>query len=123
MFLYQISGGRIAGRLGKAPIMILTTKGSKSGKQRTSPVLYLVDGENLVTVASAGSAEKNPAWFANLMYNPEASVKNQAGDENDTREESFSSGEGKAMASPHLNVPEICRIRQEDKAGNPSCHT
>jgi deazaflavin-dependent oxidoreductase (nitroreductase family) len=73
-FLYRASGGRIAGRMGKAPIMLLTTKGSKSGKQRTNPVLYMVDGENLVTVASAGGAEKNPSWFVNLMHNPEATV-------------------------------------------------
>ncbi len=75
LFLYRISGGRIAGRMGKAPIMILTTKGSRSGKNRTNPVLYLADGENLVTVASAGGAERNPSWFSNLMHNPDASVR------------------------------------------------
>ena len=74
MFLYRISGGRIAGRMGKAPIMILTTKGSRSGKLRSSPVLYMVDGEDVVTVASAGGAEKNPSWFMNLMRDPDASV-------------------------------------------------
>ena len=74
LFLYRISGGRIAGRMGKAPIMIITSKGSRSGKQRKNPVLYLADGENLVTVASAGGAEKNPSWYTNLMNNPEASV-------------------------------------------------
>lgn len=74
MFLYRISGGRLAGRMGSAPIMILTSVGSKSGRKRTNPVLYLVDGENLVTVASAGGAEKNPTWYWNLMHNPEASV-------------------------------------------------
>lgn len=73
-FLYRVSGGKVAGRLGKAPVMLLTTKGSKSGKQRTNPVLYLLDGEKIVTVASAGGAEKNPSWFVNLMHNPEAVV-------------------------------------------------
>ncbi len=73
-FLYRISGGRVPARLGKAPIMLLTTTGSKSGKRRTNPVLYMVDGVNLVTVASAGGADKNPSWFVNLMHNPEAVV-------------------------------------------------
>ena len=63
------------GRMGKAPIMLLTTTGFRSGKQRTNPVLYLVDGENLVTVASAGGAAKNPSWFVNLTHNPDAVVK------------------------------------------------
>jgi F420H(2)-dependent quinone reductase len=74
MFLYRVSGGRIAGRMGKAPIMLLTTRGSKSGKSRTNPVLYLIDGEDLVTVASAGGAERNPSWYVNLMHNPDAVV-------------------------------------------------
>jgi deazaflavin-dependent oxidoreductase (nitroreductase family) len=60
--------------MGQAPIMLLTTKGSKSGKERTNPVLYMVDGANLVTVASAGGAERNPSWFVNLMHDPKAAV-------------------------------------------------
>jgi F420H(2)-dependent quinone reductase len=74
MFLYRTSGGRIANRMGKAPIMLLTTTGFKSGTKRTNPVLYVVDGKDLATVASAGGAERNPAWFVNLMHDPEAIV-------------------------------------------------
>ncbi len=74
MFLYRASGGRVANRMQKAPIMLLTTVGSKSGKERTNPVLYVTDGEDLVTVASAGGAPKNPQWFVNLMHHPEAVV-------------------------------------------------
>jgi deazaflavin-dependent oxidoreductase (nitroreductase family) len=74
MFLYRASGGRVAARMQKAPIMLLTTTGSKSGKPRTNPVLFIVDGGDLVTVASAGGAEKNPSWFVNLMHTPEAAV-------------------------------------------------
>jgi len=73
-FLYRISGGRVPARLGKAPIMLLTTTGSKSGKRRTNPALFIVDGADLATVASAGGAAKNPSWFVNLMHNPEATV-------------------------------------------------
>jgi deazaflavin-dependent oxidoreductase (nitroreductase family) len=73
-FLYRISGGRVPGRMGNAPIMLLTTTGFKSGKQRTNPVLYMINGKDLVTVASAGGADRNPSWFVNLMRNPEAVV-------------------------------------------------
>jgi len=75
MFLYRASGGSVAARMQKAPIMLLTTTGSKSGKPRTNPVLFIVDGADLATVASAGGAEKNPSWFVNLMRTPEATVK------------------------------------------------
>lgn len=74
IFLYRLSGGRIANKMGRAPIILLTTTGSRSGKQRTNPVLFVVDGPNLATVASAGGAYRNPAWFMNLMRNPEAMV-------------------------------------------------
>jgi deazaflavin-dependent oxidoreductase (nitroreductase family) len=73
-FVYRITGGRVPSRMGTLPVMLLTTTGFKSGRQRTNPVLYLVDGENLVTAASAGGSDKNPAWLANLMHNPLAVV-------------------------------------------------
>jgi F420H(2)-dependent quinone reductase len=74
MSLYKATGGRFPSHMQRAPIMLLSTTGFKSGKQRTNPVLFIVDRENLATVASAGGAERNPAWFVNLMHNPEATV-------------------------------------------------
>jgi deazaflavin-dependent oxidoreductase (nitroreductase family) len=53
--------------------------GAKSGTKRTSPLLYFPDGEDLVIVASKGGYPKHPAWYHNLMANPETSV--QAGRE------------------------------------------
>ena len=45
MPLYRLSGGRIGGKVGRAPVLLLTTTGRKSGQQRTAPVVYLADGE------------------------------------------------------------------------------
>jgi F420H(2)-dependent quinone reductase len=75
MSLYRLSGGRVANRMQKAPILLLTTTGAKSGKKRTNPVLFIVDGPNYVTVASAGGSPRNPSWFANLMKHPEATIR------------------------------------------------
>lgn len=61
--------------MGKAPILLLTTTGRKSGMQRTNPVLYLNDGDNLVVVASAGGRDKDPYWWMNLEHNPDALVQ------------------------------------------------
>ncbi len=47
-WLYRLSGGKIAGSMKGAPIMLLTTTGRKTGKTRVTPLLYLRDGENLV---------------------------------------------------------------------------
>jgi deazaflavin-dependent oxidoreductase (nitroreductase family) len=73
--LYRRSGGRIGGRMGKAPVMLLHHVGRKSGKERVAPVLFLADGPRLVIVASKGGAAKHPAWFGNLIANPVTTVE------------------------------------------------
>jgi deazaflavin-dependent oxidoreductase (nitroreductase family) len=73
--LYRLTGGKVGGRFGKAPVLLLTTTGRKSGKQRTAPLLYLADGDDLVLVASKGGAPSHPAWFANLQAQPEVEVR------------------------------------------------
>jgi F420H(2)-dependent quinone reductase len=75
MFVYRVTGGRLGGRMVGAPVLLLTTTGRKTGKQRTSPLLYLEDGENLVIVASNGGAPRHPTWWLNLRADPEASVE------------------------------------------------
>jgi deazaflavin-dependent oxidoreductase (nitroreductase family) len=64
--LYRASGGRIGGSMKKAPVLLLTTKGRKTGKMRTTPLLYGRDGDNIVVVASVGGAPHHPNWFYNL---------------------------------------------------------
>lgn len=75
--LYKASGGRVGGHLGKtaAPVLLLTTTGRKSGKRRTTPLLYLKDGHRYVIVASVGGAPKHPAWYLNLLSNSEAAIR------------------------------------------------
>ena len=58
-----------------SPVLLLTTKGRKTGKQRTVPLLYLADGDNIVLVASNGGATKHPTWWLNLQSNPEAQIQ------------------------------------------------
>jgi F420H(2)-dependent quinone reductase len=77
VWLYRVSGGRVMGKMGKAPILLLTTTGRKSGQKRTVPLLYLEDAGRFVIVASLGGAPKHPAWFLNLESNP--SVELQVG--------------------------------------------
>lgn len=74
-FIYRTTGGKVGGRIVGGPVLLLTTTGRKSGRERTSPLLYLEDGENLVLVASNGGAPVHPAWYLNLRANPEATVE------------------------------------------------
>jgi deazaflavin-dependent oxidoreductase (nitroreductase family) len=73
--VYRATGGKLFGRMGKSPILLLNTVGRKSGKKRTSPLLYVKDGEDFVIIASKGGAPTHPAWFLNLKANPEATVE------------------------------------------------
>jgi len=73
--LYRASGGRIGGRFKVAPVLLLTTTGRKTGKQRTTPLLYAEDAGRYVVVASVGGAPKHPAWYLNLRGNPDATIQ------------------------------------------------
>ena len=73
--LYRLSGGRLMGKVGRAPVLLLTTTGRKSGQSRTAPVLYLADGERLVVIGSNAGYERPPAWALNLEAHPEAEVQ------------------------------------------------
>ena len=73
--LYRWSGGRIGGTFRGGPILLLTTRGRKTGHQRTWPLCYLVTGDELVLVASAGGAPRHPAWYLNLRANPRVSIQ------------------------------------------------
>jgi F420H(2)-dependent quinone reductase len=73
--LYRSSNGVIGGMLANSPVLLLTTTGRRSGKQRTVPLLYLMDAGNVVLVASNGGAVKHPTWWLNLQTTPEAQIQ------------------------------------------------
>ena len=73
--VYRATGGRLLGRMGRSPILILNTVGRKSGKKRATPLLYVADGEDFVIIASKGGAPSHPAWYLNLKATPDASVE------------------------------------------------
>jgi deazaflavin-dependent oxidoreductase (nitroreductase family) len=73
--VYRATKGKLFGRMGKSPILLLNTVGRKSGKKRTTPLLYVMDGEDFVLIASKGGAPTHPAWYLNLMANPDVTVE------------------------------------------------
>ncbi len=75
VFLYRVSAGRIGGKMKGGDVLLLTTTGRKTGKQRTLPLIYIMDGPAYVLTASIGGAPKSPAWFFNLRDNPQAIIQ------------------------------------------------
>jgi F420H(2)-dependent quinone reductase len=73
--LYRASRGRLFGRIGRAPVLLLTTTGRRSGRARTAPVLYIADGERFVVIGSNAGNQRAPGWALNLKANPDAEVQ------------------------------------------------
>src|SRR3712207_6091251 len=73
---YRATRGIVGHRVpGLAPMLLLDHVGAKSGKKRTTPLLYIRDGDDLVIVASKGGHPKHPGWYHNLRANPDTVVQ------------------------------------------------
>ncbi|GAA3577654.1 nitroreductase family deazaflavin-dependent oxidoreductase [Nonomuraea rosea] len=71
---FRANEGRVGGFFEGKPLVLLTTTGAKSGKQITTPVMWVADGDRYVVIASNGGADTNPAWYHNLRATPEATA-------------------------------------------------
>src|SRR4051812_48519094 len=71
---YRATDGRIGKTFKGSPVLLLDHVGRKTGKKRTSPLIYGRDGDDLVIVASYGGAKRDPVWWPNLKANPHTTV-------------------------------------------------
>lgn len=72
---FRSSGGKLGGRFDGAPVLLLTTIGAKSGQPRTSPMMYLPEGDRIIVFASNEGKDNHPSWYYNLRANPSATVE------------------------------------------------
>jgi F420H(2)-dependent quinone reductase len=75
VWLYRISSGKLGGSMNGFNVLLLTTKGRKSGKDRTVPLGAFEQQGGYVVVASNGGGPNNPAWFYNLKSNPSVTIQ------------------------------------------------
>jgi len=73
--LYRWSGGRIGGRLMGMPVLLLTTRGRRTGRERTCALMVHPHGSAFVVIASKLGGPRDPAWWKNLEARPEAEVR------------------------------------------------
>ncbi len=71
---FRANGGKVA-QFGDAPLVILNTIGAKSGQIRETPLVALVEDDNMFVFASKAGAPTNPDWYHNLKANPEITVE------------------------------------------------
>jgi deazaflavin-dependent oxidoreductase (nitroreductase family) len=76
--LIPLTQGRLSSCLGtryqRQHLLLLNTKGAKSGRPRTVPLLYFRDGRDIVLIASKGGHPRYPAWFHNVRAHPHVVV-------------------------------------------------
>jgi deazaflavin-dependent oxidoreductase (nitroreductase family) len=72
---FRANGGKVGGPFEGGTLLLLHTTGAKSGKQRLSPLAYLVIDDKLLIVGSYAGAPKDPAWVHNLRANPKAHIE------------------------------------------------
>ena len=82
VWLYRRTGGRVGGtwRIGAGfrnpvPICLVEHRGRKTGKRRTTPLVYLHDGDRIVVVASQAGRPEHPMWYRNLLADPDVTVQ------------------------------------------------
>ncbi|MCZ4497490.1 MAG: hypothetical protein JWQ74_43 [Marmoricola sp.] len=82
VWLFRRTGGRVgshwrigAGWRNPVPICLVEHTGRKTGLPRTTPLVYLRDGADVVVVASQAGRPENPMWFGNVVANPEVTVQ------------------------------------------------
>ncbi|MCA9863119.1 MAG: nitroreductase family deazaflavin-dependent oxidoreductase [Thermomicrobiales bacterium] len=72
---FRANDGKVGGMFQGAPMLLLTTKGAKSGQPRVAPLVYSRDGDRYVVIASKGGAPTNPDWYHNIAANPDITVE------------------------------------------------
>lgn len=72
---FRANHGRLGGQFEGAPVLLLHSKGARSGEERVSPMMYMADGQRYLVFASAAGADRNPAWYHNLVAHPDARIE------------------------------------------------
>jgi deazaflavin-dependent oxidoreductase (nitroreductase family) len=72
---FRANQGKVGGQFANAPLLLLTSIGAKSGRSHTTPLAYSKDGDRLIVIASKAGSPNNPAWYHNLVANPEVTVE------------------------------------------------
>jgi len=72
---FRTNHGKVGGYFEGRPLLLLTMRGAKTGRERTTPLAYLADGERYVIFATKGGAPTNPAWYYNVAANPDVTIE------------------------------------------------
>ena len=72
---FRANHGKVGGPFEGAPLLLLHTKGARSGLERTNPMMYLSEDDRVLVFASKGGSDSHPDWYYNLLANPDVAVE------------------------------------------------
>jgi deazaflavin-dependent oxidoreductase (nitroreductase family) len=72
---FRARGGQVGGYHATMQLLLLTTTGARTGQRRAVPLTYAPDGDRYIVTAGNAGSDRHPAWYHNLMANPEATVE------------------------------------------------
>ena len=72
---FRTNGGKVGGRFEGRTLLLLHTKGAKSGRERINPLATVTDGDRYVVIASKGGSATHPDWYFNVLANPIVTVE------------------------------------------------
>jgi deazaflavin-dependent oxidoreductase (nitroreductase family) len=72
---FRANGGKVGGQFEGAPMVLLHTVGARSGEERVNPLVYQADGDRIAIFGSKAGAPTHPAWYHNLLANPDVTVE------------------------------------------------
>jgi deazaflavin-dependent oxidoreductase (nitroreductase family) len=76
---FRANHGKVGGPFAGAPLLLLHTRGARTGLERVNPTMYLADGQRYLVFASKAGSDRNPDWYHNLLAHPTSSI--EVGDE------------------------------------------
>ena len=72
---FRANAGTVSVTPPNGPVLLLHTKGARTGRECLTPLIYRREGDSYVVAASMGGWKTNPAWYYNLVANPEAWIE------------------------------------------------
>jgi len=72
---FRANEGKVGGYFEGKPLLVLHHEGAKTGKKTANPLMYLREGDSYVVFGTVGGAPNNPAWYYNLLANPETKIE------------------------------------------------
>jgi deazaflavin-dependent oxidoreductase (nitroreductase family) len=72
---FRANRGQVGGAFADTPLLLLHTRGARSGEPRIHPLAYIADGDSLVVTAPNGGRDQHPAWYYNVLADPNVTVE------------------------------------------------